>query len=555
MKREVSIGSVQQAMPPEDGPEYKPPKKTPQVDWYGGYNVRVLGKLGSELTLLMPDVPAIEEMGVIDIRALTLSLQSGIHSEVRLALDHLTRVSAYFNPSHLIPVPNWNEARNEAQPFFIDLTQCEDLAEVLIDCAEEQIDILAEEAAEVSDSVDLLSYEDVLRSHQSERMSLQDVSAVGTVAYELDRAADRLLAITCILRNFSYQERNHNILASSLHITFFSNAIRLLGTRNMLLRTFENVSYFYKDLVTILSNISGKHLTLPTRDDALHLLHFILAFAPQPRPYLDPNTPLKFTPFDPIQHRYLHSAIDTFAKLLALQDPNRAFFRSIFTSHSTSSAANLSTSTSSTEGFEVLTRAFALAICVLPDRTRGHAQLLAQGTEARIILARSAHLAQGMIAADILASMIPTDSAGSDMARMWLESEDRWVTGLLRMTYTLAGTNYDVSRLVGGPGGMGQKPPGMSVSGPDSEVLQIITHRGLGMLKRLLEKAGVGNNPGAKMAVADSGVESLDGTEDAGTVLKVDALPLRETVVGALNDKNTDGVALKLLCQIFDMVG
>ncbi|MFA7746443.1 hypothetical protein, partial [Salinicoccus roseus] len=80
--------------------------------------------------------------------------------------------------------------------------------------------------------------------------------AFGTQEYELDRAADKLLAITVILRNFSFYEHNHRLLTTSTLMKWLSNTIRLLGTRNMLLRTYYNTQDFYKDMIIFLSNIT-----------------------------------------------------------------------------------------------------------------------------------------------------------------------------------------------------------------------------------------------------------------------------------------------------------
>jgi SWI/SNF chromatin-remodeling complex subunit SWI1 len=65
----------------EHGTEYQPKVRT-LADTHGGVQVDGLGEVGAGLVKLKPNVPALEEMGVIDIRALSMSLQSGIHGEV-----------------------------------------------------------------------------------------------------------------------------------------------------------------------------------------------------------------------------------------------------------------------------------------------------------------------------------------------------------------------------------------------------------------------------------------------------------------------------------------
>lgn len=533
IKREVSTGSVKQLA--VQSTEYVPAKR--QIDFYGGYDVPHLAKLGDSLNRLIPDIPLVDEMGVIDMRALTLSLQSGIHGEVRYALDHLTVISH----DHRIT---------------LELEKCEDLTDVLVDCGEDQLDILSEDAIEVSDALDLPSYEDIVRACKVEAESLQDVPAMGTTAYELERAAERLIAVTQLLRNFSFNEANHRLLSSPSVISFISNSIRLLGTRNMLLQTSKNIADFYKDVITFLSNITGV-LELPSRDDALHILQFILVFAPQPPPALSDNTPVRFASYVPLAHRQLPLAIDCLAKLLARQEPNRSLYRSIFAaSHAPNSPEAASPS-------ELLTSAFGLSISALPERSK---RVLSRQTELRTVEARKAVLTQGMLAADILASMVPSVSSSSDpneinLARVWLESEDRWAAGLLRMAYVLSTdrsqqAQMQAQRIQGGH---------MPTMEPDHQGNGLITHRGLEMLVRLVEKAGLSSHKGFKglrrLGNAEDGqgrngtVDDYDDENDRVEVLKGDPRPMRETVLGALGMKEVDRTALKLLCGLYDMAG
>ncbi|KAH0254066.1 hypothetical protein KCU71_g22478, partial [Aureobasidium melanogenum] len=398
IKREASTAELKHVTGQET--EYEPHRRT--LDYYGGYDIIPLAKLGGEIARLVPDVPMVDEMGLIDIRALTLSLQSGIHAETRHALDHLTLISIE---------PRIN----------LDLDKCEDLTDVLVDCAEAQLDILADGAAEVSDGLDLPSYEDLVKLCRIENESLQDIPAVGTQEYELDRAADRLIAVTTLLRNLSFNEANHRLLSSNSVVNFVSNAIRLLGTRNTFLRTSRNVADFYKDIITFLSNITGV-LELPSRDDALHILQFILAFAPQPAPTLSSDSPLLFSPYIPLAQRHLPLAVDCLAKLLARQEPNRSLYRSIFTSSQTLNPSE------SVPPADLLTSAFALSISVLPERSK---RVFSTTVELKMVEARKALLTQGMLAADILASMVPAahsydGTEEKNLARAWLGSDDRW---------------------------------------------------------------------------------------------------------------------------------
>lgn len=522
---EVAPASLKSEEP--QSTNYEPNKR--YIDSDGGYHTHTLYELGSQIARFAHVMPTVDEMGIIDTRAITLSLASGIHAEVRYALDTLAAVST------------------DSRVSF-DLEKCDDLIDVIIDRAEEQTDALADKADEVSDSIDLPSYEDVLRGSRAEAEAVQDVPQYGTVAYDLDRAADKLIAITTILRNFSFFEHNHRLLTGAALIKWLSNTLRLLGTRHMLLRTFLNVQDFYKDVIVFLSNIT-QSLELPTRDDALHILHFLLAFTPQPTPtYTTSGGKLSFTPFVPTVHRYLPPAVDCLAKLLARQDPNRILYRSIFSSSSNSLAGPNEDSP-----VDLLTRAFALSISVLPDRSKGS---LTNTTQLRIVEARKAYLTQGMLAADILTTLLP--GVGSDIiARAWIESEDGWAASLLSLASLLS---------------VDQPPrPTLSKQPPmawDTESFKLITHRALGMMKRLAEKAGNGAagsliHGGAAAADATATIngetagETADEDGDADgevkSVKKYEGVPQGHAIIGAMMLGNIDKIALGLLCGLHDL--
>ena len=489
---------------------YVPAARSIESD--GGYDVQALSDLGQSIAKSRPDMPLLQEMGLIDVKAIQLSLACGIHSEVRYALDMLTILS-----------------REDAVQF--DLSKSEDLIDVIIDCAEEQIEVLSEEAAEVSDALDLPSYEDVVRGSKIEAETLQETPPFGSQAYELDRAADKLVAIGVTIRNFSFYEHNHVALTSAPLTKWLSNTIRLLGTRNMLLRTFHNAQDFYKDMVTFLSNVT-QSLELPSRDDALHVLHFLLAFAPQPAPsYTEGNGQVRFTSFVPAMHRYLPPAVDCLAKLLARQDPNRQLYRSIFTASSSSLAISESP-------LDLLTRAFALAISVLPDRSNG---ATGNAVQLRIVDVRKAYITQGMLAADILTTLLP--SSEMDLARSWIESEDGWALGLLTLAALLS-----VDR-----GPMNQGPKGREL-GMDTESFRLITHRALTMMKRLAEKAGKGvasHAPSNSSAV--NGDVKLEDGDVVAKVPKWEGIPQSHALLGAMAMPQIDKVALGLLCGLHDM--
>ncbi|WKT40716.1 hypothetical protein QSH57_005522 [Fusarium oxysporum f. sp. vasinfectum] len=394
----------------------KMPRLAPQTDEYspcarelstfGGVDLNAFSKLGAELERWKPDVPPLQELGNIDIGALTKSLQSGIHGETRLALDVLAAASCSMNQLH-----------------FIQLRYCDELIEALIECAEDQVEMLAEHTAEVSDEIQISPYEDVLRACRLERFNIRDLPVFGTQEYELDRAVDRLICVTTILRNLSFpgeQNDNHSVLADEIVIKFVCAVIRYLGTRTMLLRSHNNTLDFMKDVVILLSNIAGS-VEIPGREQALCLLQFLLAFAPAPNPTVSDGT-LFFTQYEPSLHAYLPHAVDALAKLLARDEPNRGHYKAVFALDSNSSPP-----------YELLTRAFGLAIAPIPDKARTQTR---QPNLPSLVEARKPFLMQGLLSAEILASLAPGHDSG--VAQSWLSSGNDFAQNLFRLIRELS---------------------------------------------------------------------------------------------------------------------
>ena len=459
--------------------------RTRVLDTYGGIDVGALGHLGAELALLKPNVPSFVELGVINIHALTMSLQSGIHAEVRLALDTLATISV--------------EPR-----FQLSLPRCEDLLETLIDCAEVQVELLAENAAEVSDVMLISPYEDVLRSSRMEIDMLQDVPPFGSLDHELDGAVERLICITTILRNLSFVELNQKPLADSIVVRSICTIIRYLGTRNMLLRTHGNTLDFMKDIIIYLSNLS-QVIELPGKEEALSLLHFLLAFAPCPPPTNPGSDIVMFSPYQPSLHRYLPPAVDSLAKLLARDEPNRSLYRTLFLNDYTSSPP-----------FDLLTRSFALAISPVPEFGKGNLIPLVE--------ARKPYLVQGLLAAEILANLAPGSETG--IARLWLSSADGFALSLLRLVCLLStdrGTGPSRNQLAGRTRDLENQP------------YFPITHRGIAVLRRLAEKS--------------------KAPEDAKLNLPVGTRLKRDRLLGILLTPTIDGSMVKELCAYAELEG
>lgn len=452
------------------------PAVWPESRLHGPVPVDELFQLCNDIIALKPNVPSFVELGVIDIHALTMSVKSGVHAEMRVALDTLTQLSA--------------------EPAVqISLDNCDDLVETLIECAEEQAEFLAENAAEASDSVQLSPYEDIMRDCRQEMESMLDVPEFGSLDYELDRSVDRLICITTILRNFSFTESNLNILAAPSVVKFMSTCIRYLGTRNMLLRTSQNTLDFVKDVVLYLSNVAHM-IQLPGKDETLALLHLLLAFAPTPPPTSSGPDGILFPTYNPNTHRYLPLAVEGLAKLLARDDPNRTYFRAIFDQDSIATPSN-----------DLLTRAFALAIAPLPSSIRGNPVPVAD--------VRKPFLIQGMIAADLLSGF-----ADNELARAWLQSIDGFAGNLLRLSFLLSADRQTQAAQ--------QRAGQRGIVEPDLYGYLSIANRGLSVLCRLGEKA-----------------KRVDGKP----CIPFAVLPKKENLLSVLLSPSIDPNVVRQLCE------
>lgn len=442
-------------MPPKPE-DYSPCAR--ELATHGGVDLHAANILGAELSRWLPVAPSANELGDVDISALTRSLQCGIHGEVRVALDTLATISSSPNPAH-----------------FLHLRSCDDLVDALVDCAETQLDLLVEHTVEVADEIQLTPYEDVVRACRIERWAVQDTPPFGSIAHELDRAVERLICITTILRNVSFPppagEQNDNlvVLCDESVIRLLCSIIRYLGTRTMLLRTHSNTLDFMKDIVVFLSNIAGS-LEIPGREQAATLLLILLAFAPVPGPSMINDT-LYIPPYDPSLHSYLPHAVDALAKLLARDEPNRGFYKALFTIDASSPLGN-----------ELLARAFALAISPIPDKAKEQSR---PPQFPPLFETRKPFLMQGLLAADIIVSLVP--NSDSSIARTLLASGDGLSQNLIKLI-------QDLSMLYEKPG-----PParGGSRTRKDPELVYIVVVAA-SLLRRLAEKARYSSSSGVK---------------------------------------------------------
>jgi SWI/SNF chromatin-remodeling complex subunit SWI1 len=210
-----------------------------------------------------------------------------------------------------------------------------------------------------------------------------------------------------------------------------------------------------------------------------------------------------FSPYNPSIHKYVPAAVDSLAKLLARDDPNRAYYKAIF-------AADCA----STPPYDLLTRAFGLSICPIPEHMRGNIIATSE--------VRKPFLMQGLLAAEILSSL-----ADNGLARSWLESTDGFAVNLLRLVCLLSTDHV--------PQPAQRHPHAVRGAEADFHAYGAITGRGLAVLRRLVEKSRV-----------------VDDSNNVNIPLGV--MPKKENLLGALLTQHIDPHVVRQLCAFAGLV-
>ena len=385
--------------PPEPAEQKDKTLYVSYVDYFGnrfgGFDPDRFAEMADVIHLARPPFRSFFESDPLDVRAAGLGIQSGITREVCFALNALLAAT---------------------RRQFLQLAQCEDLLDILVDCAQTQVERLAENSKEISDVVEFPSYEAVVRNIHTDTFHLADPAEFGSSEYEKETAANQLLTITAILRNLSFplpmskQINNNQSLTSPLLIKFISNAIRLIGTRDMLLGTNINTAYFMVDLVVLLSNVAANNiphspinLQIPSREHASNLLNFLLAFAPQPDPSSAEELRLRLLPS---AHQPILSPRDRHVRQASGE---QRFQPGVLQSHhvravrtATLFSVNSTQPLAIHQQYALLTRAFGFAIAALPDRNG------LQPPDEILFQKREATLRNGLLAADVISGLLPT---------------------------------------------------------------------------------------------------------------------------------------------------
>lgn len=204
--------------------------KTRNVETYGGIDLKYFDKFE-----IKPPVPHLNELGIIDIQALIMSLKSGMKMEITNALNILTILTV------------------NQQQHNLPLLQCEDLLDVLLDYLEQDI---------LSDSIvneNQLSYTELFDMSLDEMKSLIPELEKSTSDNWIS-LRERCLCIFNILRNLSFMNENMEYLAK--HHRFVSLLMDIIQkTRRKEEAWFVGIRKmdtldFRKTILIIFSNIS-----------------------------------------------------------------------------------------------------------------------------------------------------------------------------------------------------------------------------------------------------------------------------------------------------------
>lgn len=442
-------------------PQYQPRRRT--LTKYGGLDIDALADLGGKVGDLKI-YPRFEELGTTDLHVLNMCLLSGFRAEARYALDRMCALSQ----------------------TSLRLWECEDLLDSIVHYGQIQVHrMLGQDDCSVG-ATEIPNFHDILHAGAAESDAFVELNGFSDKAYEEDRAVDRLITVTTILRNLSFPlmemqvterelEANARILAGESVKDLIAGCIKCLDPKRCTtLKTARNVQDLMKDLVTLLSNISDT-IELSSEEQARLFLDFLLAFTPAPKKRKS-NTSLELTMYNPLKHHYMPCAVDSLAKLLARDDPNRTFYRAIFNADALAFQGTLDDL--------LVVKAFSLALAPIPDSIEGTFPI---GPANHTATQRRPFLGQGMLAADILSSLMPQPAAfdydvgdSTSLERILLSSRDGWAPRLLRLIPHLAVSDASMQPVRDRTTGQVIDP---------SRPFTNITQRGLSMVRRLAERA------------------------------------------------------------------
>ncbi|CAG8646515.1 6852_t:CDS:2, partial [Ambispora leptoticha] len=178
--------------------------KTRTVETYGGIDLRVFERFSIPLNL-----PGIQDLGAVDIHALTMSLKSNMKLEVTNALNTLTTITSQRN-------------------ITIDLRLCTDLLDVLLDALVEYADDYSSYTEESDENLGperkFLTYQELVELSRNEYFELAYESSSVSEGWLSRR--EQCWCITNLIRNFSFMGENQLYLAK--HSRLLTVLMRML---------------------------------------------------------------------------------------------------------------------------------------------------------------------------------------------------------------------------------------------------------------------------------------------------------------------------------------
>lgn len=372
---------------------YRPLKR--KFDTFANIDPLSASQISKELQRLRP-YPTFAEFGNVDIQAISKSIQSNLPAEVANALDTLVIVAG-------------------DKRWGLPLSHCADLLETMVECLADNVarlptvhDTEYRSYAQVVDHVRRSSsaWKNKLSNAPTQNAQIATRSAIQVIASVLN-----------ILRNLAFTEINQDTIAHCRNMApILANAIQTFcGTKqgnNHL--PLDLVLNFMKDTVTLLSQIGG-NLIVDDPKIAVTLVKFLLTFTP--------TTPHKFelgsTSYDVLEHPYLAPAIDSYAKLVSRDTPNRQLFATIL-------------SPDTPLGRERLSSTMTLALAVLPDTSKGET--------ARFFARRLPLLHHAFIIAETAANF---SLQSESQAKVWLNDDGSLSYRLPNVLKTLTALSFE----------------------------------------------------------------------------------------------------------------
>lgn len=288
------------------GATYRPIKR--KLETYLGLDTSKVCAIARDLVALQVP-PTFQELGRLDIQAMSRSIQSALPAEVENALNILNVIA--------------NDRR-----WGLPLVHCTDLLEALMDCLDPSNGETQQRC-----STEFRSFGELRETSRLLTLSLGHAEPfLGLESFDKHIGIRQSLTVMTILRNFAFTEINQVLIATFPRIgRILSNTIkRFYVSVNQFINGDSRLLSFAKDMITFLSLISTD-LILEDLDCAQTIFNFIESFSPD-----DARIEGGLTSFEISSEPYLAPAIDAAAKLLSRDAPNRQLYEEVLAGYSIS---------------------------------------------------------------------------------------------------------------------------------------------------------------------------------------------------------------------------